>query len=89
MERIFVVASPVAPKQAIHIFSDNLPKIPLTKACEFDKIAELVTGYVQKYNINDIAIAGPTDYTEKIKDNIITSLTAKFEKIDKFTVQLM
>lgn len=91
MHEICVLLKPTGLQHKVYVFSQDSVNTPafITDAT-IDEIPSVVAMNAAKYQIYNIKIAGPHDYTARFKDLIAAKFSTCFgEKADQFSIELV
>lgn len=88
-EEIIVILNPVDLQHTVYIMSANSETIPIIVKCTKEELLSTVVMSAAKYQIDDIRLKGPKDYTLGIKEQVLTKAKTCFGKDNKLNIELI
>ena len=88
-EQIVIMLQPTELTHTIYIMSNNSETVPIVVQCKANELLSTVAMSASKYNISDIKIKGPMNYTLGIKEQLVNKINTCFGQNHKITIELI
>lgn len=77
-EQIVIILKPTEYKHILYIFSNKGEEVPIIWESTMDNLADTLNKAIEDFDINNVRLNGPHDYTAKIMENLYKSVSTQF-----------
>jgi len=88
-EQIIIMLQPTELEHIIYIMSNNTETVPLVIKSKKEELLSTIAMSAAKYEINEIKLQGPQDYTLGIKEQLTKKVNTCFGANNKITIELI